>query len=265
MNQSANAPTVRALTDRTHIQSILEHDRVWSAYALGDLDDGMFEQCDWFAADDSLVLIFKGLGFVPLVTVGGSAGITAILSSALTLPEVFLNQRREHLPAVEQFYQCDDQHWMWRMDLREFAPAPSTALFSRSECLIRLGMDRLDDLRVLYATDNGADAFAPYQLATGYFFGVEQDGRLVSAAGVHLASHAYRVGAVGNVFTHPAHRGRGHAAACTSAVTRALRADGMDTIILNVEQRNTTAIRVYERLGFAKYCEFVEGVAKRKA
>jgi predicted GNAT family acetyltransferase len=33
---------------------------------------------------------------------------------------------------------------------------------------------------------------------------------------------------------------------------------------LNVSQRNSAAIRVYERLGFAIHCEFVEGLAVRE-
>ena len=90
---------VRTLTDRSEIQSLLERDRIWAAYALGDLDDGMFEQCEWYTAGDTLALIFKGLNFVPLVMVGGSTGIETILVSAITLPVIFLNQQRAHLPA----------------------------------------------------------------------------------------------------------------------------------------------------------------------
>src|SRR5712692_6734194 len=252
---------VRTLTNRAEIRSLLERDCPWALYALGDLDDGMFEQCEWYTAADTLALLFKGLNFVPLVTLGGSAGIEAILASAVTLPVIFLNQQREHLPAIEKFYSCDDQHWMWRMVLWEFVGTRGGARAHGRAPLpvVHLDMRRLNDLRALYASDNGADAFAPYQLATGYFYGVEQGGQLVSVAGVHLASRAYRVGPVGNVFTHPAYRGRGYAAACVSAVVRALQADGITTIGLNVEQTNAGAIRVYERLGFVKYCEFVEG------
>jgi predicted GNAT family acetyltransferase len=37
------------------------------------------------------------------------------------------------------------------------------------------------------------------------------------------------------------------------------------TIALNVSQRNAAAIRVYEQVGFARYCGFYEGVAERQA
>ena len=38
---------------------------------------------------------------------------------------------------------------------------------------------------------------------------------------------------------------------------------GVATIVLNVAQANATARRVYERLGFNAYCDFVEGEATR--
>ena len=250
-----SSPQVRALTDRAEIRLLLERDRIWAAYALGDLDDGMFEQCEWFAAGAALAMIFKGLSFFPLYSQGDAEGVDAILRCGITLPRVFLHQRPEHVPIVEKYYRLSELHPMWRMSLEVFRPQTAGAL--------RLGMDRLSEIRELYRTDNGADAFAPYQLATGYFYGVQQDGNLVSVAGVHLASLHTSIGAIGNVFTHPAYRGRGFAGRCVSAVVEALQADGISTIILNVEQSNLGAVRVYERLGFVKYCPFIEGSAER--
>lgn len=250
---------VRSLTDRAEIQPLLERERFWAGYALGDLAEGLFEQCDWFAADDALVLFFKGLDFRPLVTFGSAAGIEAILETALTPPQIFLNQRPEQLPAVEKFYRSRELHPMWRMALPIEAWSPRSTHHA-----IQLGREREAEMREVYRAGNGGDAFAAFQLALGYFYGIECDGQLVAVAGVHIASQKYRVGAVGNVCTHPAYRGRGFGAACTSAVVQALLHDGIDTIFLNVEQTNHNAMRVYEQLGFVKYCEFVEGLADRK-
>ena len=113
---------VRQLTDRAEIKAWLERDRRWAIYALGDLADGMFEQCEWYTAGDSLALIFRGLDFIPLVTVGGADGIEPILESAITLPRIFLNQRLEHLPAVMRYYECSEPHLMLRMILEKFKP-----------------------------------------------------------------------------------------------------------------------------------------------
>jgi ribosomal protein S18 acetylase RimI-like enzyme len=48
-----------------------------------------------------------------------------------------------------------------------------------------------------------------------------------------------------------------------SAVVETLEADGINAIILNAEQRNHGAIRVYERLGSITYWAFVVGSAER--
>lgn len=202
-------------------------------------------------------LLFKGPRFTPLFTMGSAQGIEAILSTHLTQPQVNLSQRREHLPAVAKFYQCDQPHWMWLMALTDFKPV--------NDCeAAPLGVERFDELRALYAASDAGAIFAPYQLATGYFFGVEADGRLVSVAGVQVASRRYRVDAIGNVATHLAYRGRGYATMATSAVVRALQSDGITTIVLTVEQSNRGAIRIYERLGFVKYGELMTGKATRK-
>jgi predicted GNAT family acetyltransferase len=148
---------------------------------------------------------------------------------------------------------------MWRMALPLAAWSPRPHLGA-----IRLGMEREAEIRAVYRAGDGGDAFAAFQLAMGYFYGIECDGQLVSVAGVHIASKKYRVGAVGNVCTLPAYRGRGFGAACTSSVVQALLTDGIDTIFLNVEQTNQSAIHIYEKLGFVKHCEFIEGLAHRK-
>jgi ribosomal protein S18 acetylase RimI-like enzyme len=46
-------------------------------------------------------------------------------------------------------------------------------------------------------------------------------------------------------------------------VTLELLRRNIPVVGLNVSQGNFAAIRVYERLGFAIYCEFVEGPAVR--
>jgi predicted GNAT family acetyltransferase len=102
------------------------------------------------------------------------------------------------------------------------------------------------------------------QVTQGVFYGIEQDGQLISVAGTHLVSDVYSVGAVGNVMTHPDHQCRGYATHTTYAVCAELVRRGIKTIVLNVRQDNVPAIRVYEKLGFVRYCPFYEGVIERR-
>jgi ribosomal protein S18 acetylase RimI-like enzyme len=52
--------------------------------------------------------------------------------------------------------------------------------------------------------------------------------------------------------------------ATTSAVVEELLRQGIRDIILNVGQANEGAVRIYERLGFERYCPFFEGTASAR-
>jgi len=89
------------------------------------------------------------------------------------------------------------------------------------------------------------------------------EGRLVAIAGTHVVSRQEGVAVVGNVFTHPAYRGRGYATAATSAVTEALL-DYCDYVVLTVDPRNTPAVAAYVRLGYREACQLLEASATRR-
>jgi predicted GNAT family acetyltransferase len=89
------------------------------------------------------------------------------------------------------------------------------------------------------------------------------DGRLVAVAGTHVVSRQEHVAVVGNVFTHPAYRGRGYATAATSAVTEALL-EHCDHVVLTVDPNNAPAVAAYARLGYREVCQLVEASAARR-
>ena len=122
----------------------------------------------------------------------------------------------------------------------------------------------LEQVERLYSTgDGGGIAFAPFQLDTGFFYGIRKGAELVSVAGVHVVSRNESVAGVGNIFTRPDYRGQGLAQIVTSAVAMTLKEAGVRTIGLNVELTNTAAIRVYERVGFRTHFKYYEGTAVR--
>lgn len=126
--------------------------------------------------------------------------------------------------------------------------------------VIRLSRRHLSCLQRLY---RGEGVFASYQLDSGVYYGVEVGGELVSVAGTHLISPSYQIAAVGNIFTHPSHRGQGYATACTSAVVEELLSRPL-AIVLNVARSNDVALTLYKRLGFRVYCPFIEALGVRK-
>ena len=84
----------------------------------------------------------------------------------------------------------------------------------------------------------------------------------MSVAGIHLLSESRDIAAVGNIVTHPDHRGHGYASTCVSHLVTELL-ERVDKIALNVAAANTSAIRCYEGVGFKTFFEFQEGWATR--
>jgi predicted GNAT family acetyltransferase len=113
---------------------------------------------------------------------------------------------------------------------------------------------RLDELDAFYRAQ-GAPAWNPVQFETGPYVAIAEGDRLVAAAGTQFAYPG--LAQIGNVFTDPAHRGRGHAGRVTAGVVDALVAQGYPTISLFVAESNTGAQRIYERLGFEAYRRLV--------
>ena len=250
---------VGRLEDKSEIRRRLERDRHWALYALADLDDGMFEHCDWWAGGgDSLALVFRALQIRPILVMG-DAEETRELLAALDEPAGYLNLQPHQLEAAAGLYAYTGaRHQMQRMFVEELRPSAAGSVAT-------LGPAHEREIQALYETgDGGGIAFAPFQLATGMFRGIRAEGgELVAVAGVHVLSRNESVAGVGNIFTHPHHRGQGYAQAVTSAVVTALREAGIATIGLNVEHDNAAAIAAYERIGFRTRFQYFEGVAGR--
>ena len=257
--------TTRLLIDKAEIQAYLETDRDYAAYALGDLDVGFFEQCTWHAAQDGGIVCALALeytGFEPpiLFLMGMGEGVADLLAGPVQTGRVFVTARPEHLAMLERCYCWDHLDYMWRMVLKPDRFASRKPVRS----VRRLNENDIDHLRALYALGGGGDAFSPSQVTQGVFYGIEQDGQLISVAGTHLVSQAYSVGAIGNVATHPDCRGLGYATLATQAVCDDLIQSDIHTIVLNVRQDNAFAVHMYEKLGFIRYCPFYEGVINRR-
>lgn len=251
--------TTRELAQKSEILAYLETDRLYAAYAIGDLEPGMFEQCRWAGAEErgqlqALALLFLGLKPPPLFLMGRNNGLRAILETVPYPRNVYLTCRMEHLATTQSFFDWEETVAMWRMVLQPacFRPVQAGS--------VRLLPNDLCQLSALYDLGGGM-AFDIRQVEHGIFSGIFVSGQLVAAAGTHLVSPTYSVAAVGNVFTHPDHRGQGYGSATTSAVVAELLQRGIHDIVLNVSQENLVAIRIYERLGFERYCAFLEGSA----
>ena len=269
------------------VTDILAQDPVWAAYAIADLRPDLAPFCRWTVAPDAsgLALLFTGLEPPILFTAGSSEGVAAALNDAALPEEIFLSVRESHIPAVQQHYARVERHEMLRMALAPCQQMPEPSVPT-------VPLSTADELRLQSLYQHGGefapDAFTTSQLRDGFFFGIEdRRGHLAAAGGTHIAyrrknatspglrkSHrqqsgsidcilAQGVAAIGNIYSRPDCRGRGFGTAVTARITQALQADGYNFIVLNVSKQNLVAQSIYEKLGFARHCLFVEGIAKR--
>lgn len=253
------------LNDTQARLAFLQQDRAYAAYALGDLEPAYAAACQWFGAwrDGALralALVYAGLQPPILFTLGAPAGLRAIMAQAALPPTVAIASRWQHLPALRAHYAFAEVSPMLRMAVHplDFRPAAATAPVQR------LHLDAAPALQALYAHggEYAPDAFSPSQVAEGVFYGIYAGAELAAAGGTHLVAREVGVAAVGNIYVHPAQRGRGYATAVTSAITAHLLAERL-TVVLNVNERNAAALAVYTKLGYRPACRFIEGIGRQ--
>ena len=253
---------VRRLRNRDAIRERLQPQREHAAYALAQLEPGLFERTRWFTSEGAggraLVTHSRGgLGDATFVT-GDPEAAAAILSIEPGPARSYLTCRREHVDAVRSVYHLSNRQPMLRMSV-------TANTFRRREVVASTRLLGIDIRRInqLYGSDGNPTYYEAGHIDGGVYRGVVISGRLVAIAGTHAVSPQEGVAVVGNVFTHPRHRGQGYATAATSATTEALL-EQCDTVVLTVDPANTPAIEAYRRLGYREAGEMVEVTATRR-
>ncbi len=253
---------MKQLKDKARIEAFLRKNAELHIYGLGDLDDFFWPYTTWYGwANDEdvqdVVLVYAAPELPIVVGIGQSPStIGARMREAIPLlPGRFY----AHLsPGVEEVFRgthrLDFHGPHYKMALRD------AILLAGLDCsqVSRLESKDLDDLLRLYDESYPGNWFDPRMLQTRQYFGLRAERRLVSVAGVHVYSQAYRVAAIGNVVTHPAHRNKGYAKLVTARLCQSL-VEKVDHIGLNVKADNNAAITCYRGLGFeivAPYGEF---------
>ena len=258
-----------AQADTAAVQQLLECDPVWAAYALADLQPAFAPVCAWTVGTDNVdravALVFTGLEMPTLFLSGPANAAADAVAQIPALPEqVYITVREEHVPVVDRHWDFSrDTRPMWRLAL----PAETALPHREVPGLVRLTAADSDRLRALYRHGGPftPDAFSPYQVDNGVFWGIaDDDGALLAAGGTHIVNWELGVGAIGNMYTRPDSRGRGYAGVVLAAIVNTLRAGGVDNIVLNVDQRNEPARRIYEKYGFGIHCPYVEGIGVKR-
>jgi ribosomal protein S18 acetylase RimI-like enzyme len=242
------------LTIKNDIRTLLQRDRRWCVYALGDLTPRMFDKCRWFTPDLTLVLHDYGTS---ILFAHGIGSIREALEH-VTWP-VHLQVQPDALDEVRRHAIVTSEKHMQRMTLET---RESIRVDPRARRLTNADADALVKLyRDGEATGESPDFFYSSMVTDGVFFGVYEDQQLAAVAGTHLVARDESAAAVGNVYVRRDRRSRGLGRIVTAAVINELR--DLETIGLNVRVDNRSAIRAYESLGFATHCDFREALAVR--
>ncbi len=250
-----DTPRVEMIRDVATLRAFLVAEPEKTAYFLGDLDPRYFHATRWYAERDhsglsALLMLYLGHSFPGVLTYGAPDALRRIFGHVSEiLPERFdIHHFEEHLETLHGLFRDGRQRVFVRMalDANDFIAQPDLSEVHR------LVHSDTAELARLYAR-TGLTFFDPYQIETGFYFGIRRNGRLVSAAGVHVVSEESRVAAIGNVATHPDYRRRGLSKRCTGRLVAALLRR-VRTIVLNVERHNEDAIQLYRSLGFREHC-----------
>ena len=281
---------VRSATDRSELANLLAADRFYAAYAISVLEETAFNRSEWSIAEGPLAEgplteepTAKGSDPTPVGALGETATaravgvvyrgyqpnfgflmgpaklVDALLAEGLRPYQAYFACRPSHLDALRAYYRTGAEEPMIRMRVtaETFRPAPGSAQWA-----VKLDPRQVSVVNRLYARGVGS-ILTRALMEQGLYYGIFAGSELVAVAGTHFIAPTYGLAAVGNVFTHPGHRGRGLATACTGAVTEALLRRCPD-VVLNVNATNEPARRAYRRLGYADHCPFIEVFGTRR-
>ena len=253
---------VQPLRDQSAIRALLLPRVDYTAYALGQLEPGLFARTRWFWARGSsgtgLVLHSRGgLGDATFV-MGDQDAVAAILSIHPGAAQTYATCQPQHIDALRRVYRLASQQPMVRMAVA----AGRFTTITQPQTVTLSGVD-IRRINALYSSEGGPSFYVPEHIDNGVYRGIVAEGRLVAIAGTHVVSRQEGVAVVGNVFTHPGFRGHGYATAATSAVTETLL-NYCEHVVLTVDPSNTPAISAYARLGYREVCQLVEASAARK-
>lgn len=261
-------------TDLSRVRGFLVQDPFATAYMLGDLDPVYQAYCTWYLAreagrDLAILQVYTGLSAPVLIGFGTANGLGAIVARHFhALPgSAHIHLMPEHLAILDRAFHLEKLRPMVRMALSAgaFVPAPAGGPPDDAHGPVeRLGHRDTGEIMQLF-THYPDSFFEPHQLSSGHYYGIRPTGGgpLIAVAGVHVVSRHEGIAALGNIVTHPEHRGRGLSTRVTSHLVSSLIADGIELLALNVERKNQSALKVYEKLGFREHCTYLEGFATR--
>ena len=238
------------IKDRQILAKYFSQQKSLHLYRLGDLDDFTWSRCSYYATQkngelENVCLFYRGEG-MPILLALGEIDPEYITRLCRLLPSTFYAHLSSGLDGIFRAdYQIKDYGRHYKMYLTEFDHLAGLSV----EGTFQLTVDDLPEILELYQESYPGNAFDHRMVETGQYYGIRQDGKLVSIAGIHVYSPRYRVAALGNITTHPEFRGLGYARTATIRLCQELT-EKIELIGLNVKADNHPAVALYQALQF---------------
>jgi ribosomal protein S18 acetylase RimI-like enzyme len=254
--------------DAELLASFFSGDPARYIYQLGDLDPLFFPASRWWIArrDQVTASLLLYSAFETAVVQGITDNDDQGSLWEALLPELpqraHVHYLRRHEPILRARYKirrCGaHQRMKWNRQKASLEVGDTVDVQVRP-----LRDDDRRPIRALYQAAYPGAHFDERTLGMERTVGALAGTQLVAIAACHVLSRQFSVAAIGAVATHPGHRGRGYCTAVTASLLRLLAGD-VQTIGLNVSCENTTAIHIYERLGFEHHCFYEEAMLEAK-
>ncbi len=251
---------IQILHDRSVIFAFLKGNVELQTYCIGDLDDFFWPKTIWYALVDrdeilAIALLYAGMETPTLLSFyDGAPTYSRELLSRIRpiLPNKFYAHLSPGLVEVFGQQHVTAHYGMnYKMVLHK---QPLEIDDSNIRLLTVVDLPMIQDFYSVAYPDNWFDK---RMLETNKYYGYVTGDRLVGVAGVHVYSGDYKVAALGNIATHPEHRGQQIGYKLTLKLCVDLRKT-VDAIGLNVRSNNGIAINCYEKIGFDIIGEYEE-------
>ncbi|HEU5323589.1 MAG TPA: hypothetical protein VFX28_22480, partial [Methylomirabilota bacterium] len=183
--------TIERLLDREALRALLVQEGAYAAYARAQLAPALFAQSEWWSARGpagrALVLHARGGLGRAMVTMGDATAIDALLSVHPGARFSFASFRKEHRDAVQRYFVLTRKELMVRMSVthESFRPVDGEA--------VRLTGADISRINRLYSAEGGPASYTSRHVDEGVYFGIIQEGRLVSIAGTHVDAPSERI------------------------------------------------------------------------
>jgi ribosomal protein S18 acetylase RimI-like enzyme len=255
---------VRITRNKQEIYSFLSKSPEIQLYLIGDLDDFFWPHTEWFVLYEnreilSVALLYSGMNPPTLLLFYDKDPFPPLeLMSAIKskLPEKF----NVHLSiGLIDIFGKENIITNYGQNLRMILTREPEIVKDKN--IRRLTLHDLPAMLELYSVAYPNNWFDSRMVDTGKYFGYFTGTALTGIAGVHVYSAEYRIAALGNIATHPDHRGKQIAFKLTSVLCCDLMKN-VDIVGLNVKSDNLAAISSYRKAGFVVKSEYDECLIK---